>query len=669
MNNSNYIGAEWVRVDLHLHSPGVDSFNLPPGINLNSKEDKDKIVADYIEKLRQANIKVAAVTDYNGIISEWFMPIRDAAKEQGIFILPGAELSISLAGGKYGLHLITIFEDKIDISGFNTFLHSLDKNPQNPLLKARTHRDIESSLELEELVKKIREKYNCLIIFALPEEDKGLLKSFSPGDTAKYISTVKPDALEYFSDAWKNKLISTNSIGKDSLDKIAILENSDPKSIDDIGNKSRDGKTRATYLKLSDFSLSSLKLALHDTEVRVKLYEAPEMFHSRITSFNINGTTFLKDINLKLNPELNIFIGGRGVGKSAIIESIRYCLDLPIYAENSQRIDFVSAVVGSGGETYVDIDKYYGQKKTSYRIKRIIGKEPEVYDDSGGKLHLSPAEIFEKEKNPIIIGQKELYVISQDEKFLLQLTDQFIGDKIKSKQKEFEELKIKLNENGEKKGFKKYMSNLLQGSGLHKDAVDSIVEAEELAVDGILISDFIASGKDRIIEKFNITDKMAERLIEYLKDKNRLFEFETLFPEDLIEIELNVDGKLIPLHRLSPGQRATALLLLMFIMEDRILILDQPEEDLDNRFIYEDVVHILRGLKGGRQIITATHNANIPVIGDSELIVVLDKQEEQCKLVDRGSIDKQTIKEDVKKIMEGGEEAFIRRAEKYGGIL
>ena len=610
----------------------------------------------------------------------------------------------------------------------------------------------------------------------------------------------------------------------------------------------------------------------------------------------------MKDINLSLNPELNTFIGGRGVGKSAIIESIRYCLDLPIYVENLQKIDFVSAVVGSGGEIYVGIDKYYGQMKNSYKIKRIIGKEPEVYDEADERLHFRPSELFEKEKTPILIGQKELYDISQDEGFLLQLIDQFIGEKIRATQKEFDELKIKLSEigrkiielekklaqkdeyeqqlksieskikdyeklgvvekmrkytqileddekitsadkkiqeliqhienvltqsgqdlseiisslkrgrsekkyiledlakkfediknlieqvqlvtelnkayktkiiriienwkiekeksekeiedvkrklgeeklqperleeltkqkariesllkefkkyeeqlesvnrerkelkkkikdarhelfkireseirvvnqklkgkvkvnvsyEGEKKGFKKYISNLLQGSGLQKSAIDSLVEAEGLAVDGILMSDFIAEGKDKILEKFNLTEKMAERLVEYLKDKNKLFELETLFPEDLIEIELDVDGKLIPLHKLSPGQMATALLLLMFIMEDRILILDQPEEDLDNRFIYEDVVHILRGLKGKRQIITATHNANIPVIGDSELIVVLDKKEEHCKLIDKGSVDKQRIKEHVKKIMEGGEEAFIKRAEKYGGIL
>ena len=772
--NDKYRGAEWIRVDLHLHSPFVKSFKLPSGINLDS--DKEKIVRDYVRKIKEKGIQIGAITDYNGIQKEWFIPIRDEAEKEGILILPGVELSISLTGGKYGLHLIVIFDNTIDIDGLNTFLHSLDKDPQEKLLNGREHREINSKYELEEMVKLIREKYKCLIIFAHPEEDKGLFKTFSPKESAKYISIIRPDALEYFSNDWKSRLVDTNEIKKELLERIAILESSDPKSIDEIGNKLRDRKIRATYLKLSDFSLSALKLALHDPEVRVKLYKPPEMFHSRITRVTINGTTFLKDLNLNINPELNTFIGGRGVGKSAIIESIRYCLDLPVYAEESQKIDFVYAVVGSGGEISVEIDKYVGTKKTSYKISRIIGKEPEVYMEHNVKLDYKPSDIFEKGKEPIIIGQKELYHISQDESFLLQLIDQFIGDRIKEKQKEFENCKFKLEENGrkildlekklfkkdeyeqllrrieskikeyeklgvaqklerytnileddekinsayekfreiiqnietalnqssqelseiilslkrgksekkemleklasefenakkkieevqlvpeldyiyktkikatiekwntekakfekeienvkkklgeeklqpekleeltkqkakiesllrdfkkyeenlenlkneriqlreevkrlryelfkirkeeiqeinkklngkvninvtyegEKKGFKKYITNILQGSGIHKDAIDSLVDAKGITIDGILISDIIAEGKDKVIEKFGLTEKMAERLIEYFKDKNKLFELETLFPEDLIEIQLNVDGK------------------------------------------------------------------------------------------------------------------------------
>jgi len=163
---------------------------------------------------------------------------------------------------------------------------------------------------------------------------------------------------------------------------------------------------------------------------------------------------------------------------------------------------------------------------------------------------------------------------------------------------------------------------------------------------------------------------MARRLHNwFMEEKSKLYKLQTLFPEDIIDIELNVEGEYKQLDKLSAGQKATAILLLLFAQEDRILILDQPEEDLDNRFIYDDIVKILRKMKGRRQMIIATHNANIPVLGDSELILVLDAKENKCYIIDEGSIDKKSIQQHVKSIMEGGEEAFRRRAEKYGDIL
>lgn len=102
-------------------------------------------------------------------------------------------------------------------------------------------------------------------------------------------------------------------------------------------------------------------------------------------------------------------------------------------------------------------------------------------------------------------------------------------------------------------------------------------------------------------------------------------------------------------------------------------MLDQPEDDLDNRFVYEDVVSILRDQKeltGGedrRQIIAATHDANIPVLGDAEQVTGLE--------VDRGRPESSHVRPStippparIKQVMEGGDEAFRRRAEKYGEV-
>ncbi|GAH29005.1 unnamed protein product, partial [marine sediment metagenome] len=216
---------------------------------------------------------------------------------------------------------------------------------------------------------------------------------------------------------------------------------------DDIGTKKRDGKLRTTYYKLSSFSIGALKIALHDPEVRVKTYEYPSFYYNRISKIVINGSTFLRDIEILFNPELNTFIGGRGVGKSAIIETMRYVMDLPIYADKSFRMDFVESVVGSGGELSVFIERYYGKEKKEFEIKRTIGKDTEIVEN-GVKTGFSIQSLFEESKYPIIIGQKELYFLSTTPTFQLQLIDELIGKKIQDIQEEFKRLIEQLRENG-----------------------------------------------------------------------------------------------------------------------------------------------------------------------------------------------------------------------------
>ena len=148
-----------------------------------------------------------------------------------------------------------------------------------------------------------------------------------------------------------------------------------------------------------------------------------------------------------------------------------------------------------------------------------------------------------------------------------------------------------------------------------------------------------------------------------------MFDLELLIPDDQVHVLLKLDTAELPLDKLSDGQRATAMLLLLLSLEDRLLIVDQPEDDLDNRFIYDDIVQILRTQKGKRQIIVATHNPNIPVLADAELVVALDAQEGKAHISESGSVDKRSMREAIKRIMEGGEEAFRRRAARYGWLV
>jgi predicted ATPase len=122
-------------------------------------------------------------------------------------------------------------------------------------------------------------------------------------------------------------------------------------------------------------------------------------------------------------------------------------------------------------------------------------------------------------------------------------------------------------------------------------------------------------------------------------------------------------GKELREHSL--GQRASALILFILSQRDNdVIIIDQPEDDLDNQTIFEDVIKLIRGLKRNIQFIFATHNANFPVLGDAEQVGACAFADGHAD-VTVGSIDKPEIQQSIVSIMEGGREAFARRKEIY----
>ena len=182
-------------------------------------------------------------------------------------------------------------------------------------------------------------------------------------------------------------------------------------------------------------------------------------------------------------------------------------------------------------------------------------------------------------------------------------------------------------------------------------------------------------GADSLAAEFGISGAQAERLTQ--ASDATLMQIEELDLPSTTEIELNTAPPNEPeswqaLDRLSTGQKATAVLLLLLLESDAPLIVDQPEDDLDNRFITEGVVPRMREEKQRRQFLFSTHNANIPVLGDAELIVGLspsgDADEGNAKIAPEhvGSIDTRPVRKLVEELLEGGEDAFERRRRKYG---
>ena len=129
-----------------------------------------------------------------------------------------------------------------------------------------------------------------------------------------------------------------------------------------------------------------------------------------------------------------------------------------------------------------------------------------------------------------------------------------------------------------------------------------------------------------------------------------------------MEYSTTVDGsKFRPLQEGSPGQKTAALLAFLLSYGEEPIVLDQPEEDLDNHLIYDLIVKQLRNIKQRRQIIVVTHNANIVVNGDAELVVALVAQAGETHKATDGSLQEREVRDTICAVLEGGREAFEQR--------
>lgn len=162
----------------------------------------------------------------------------------------------------------------------------------------------------------------------------------------------------------------------------------------------------------------------------------------------------------------------------------------------------------------------------------------------------------------------------------------------------------------------------------------------------------------------------AQELFQYILDNLERWEkLRCSRVQDTVDMKLfRADGSTagsIAEGSLSDGQRNTAALALLLAQEGGPLVIDQPEDELDSNFVFRELIPMLRKVKTKRQIIMATHNANLPVNGDAELVYAFEARDGRGEALANGGLDQGAVTKAVLDIMEGTEEAFRRRREKY----
>jgi predicted ATPase len=162
---------------------------------------------------------------------------------------------------------------------------------------------------------------------------------------------------------------------------------------------------------------------------------------------------------------------------------------------------------------------------------------------------------------------------------------------------------------------------------------------------------------------------LDEETITNIRTWPRVFELDTMRCEDLPRIEVQRDGSAErqTFDRLSAGQQRSVLLSLLLCAEkDEPLVLDQPEDHLDGRYIASAVVSHLEAAKERRQVLIATHSANLTVLGDAELVIPMHVVDGRGQPYAEGAVDRPQTRDEVCALLEGGAEAYRKRGERYG---
>jgi hypothetical protein len=213
------------------------------------------------------------------------------------------------------------------------------------------------------------------------------------------------------------------------------------------------------------------------------------------------------------------------------------------------------------------------------------------------------------------------------------------------------ELRIEITFKGDREGFKAKLKSDFRGSGISDAKYQTL---SEVFTDYVaLIEDWVLSDGTELRKYLTSTEygKLDAKLREQYAD---LMAYQV---QNMVEIYYH--DKLLKQH--SIGQRASALILFILTQDNNdIILIDQPEDDLDNKVIYDEVISAIAQKKTNIQFLFATHNANIPVLGDAERVLVVDYQDTRIDVL-QGNIDLGDTHKQIVDIMEGGKDAFEKR--------
>ena len=334
-----------------------------------------------------------------------------------------------------------------------------------------------------------------------------------------------------------------------------------------------------------------------------------------------------------------------------------------VFAAMKEKHDELLAIDKQFNVRYEALKEEFSQIKREIKLPNIEAddyvKFTRSYDIT--KTQLSELGKMDKRKSEIkrqlFIQLEELRKLWHEEYGLIQKEIAQVNNGqsfVNSEGKELKTIEIKVGFRENKEAYISYLQDQFKGCHMRQANFEFIVDS---------FPDLISVYRELMLSENRIDTNLSD---------NQWHSFRHCFYENLAafltyripdKFEIIYRGR--PLREHSLGQRASALIIFLLTLKNSdLIIIDQPEDDLDNQTIYKDVIKVLNQLKNSSQFIFATHNPNLPVLGDCEQLIVCNYESKEIR-IELGSIDSKVIRQRIVEIMEGGEEAFNTRKKIY----
>jgi ABC-type lipoprotein export system ATPase subunit len=309
---------------------------------------------------------------------------------------------------------------------------------------------------------------------------------------------------------------------------------------------------------------------------------------------------------------------------------------------------------------------------------RQIRKELEVQQQGAGAIVRQAAALREKKAQLAALANNaknlttKIRSLEKIRESALDRLDQIREERFKSRQECAQSLNaelgprihVEVERSGQLDQYSAVIADCLKGSGLHYNELASSLSAAMSPREIVEAVD--QTNHELISEALGISRERAVRLISAFKSCN-LGEVLTVTVEDETRFSLLDGSESKDIADLSTGQRCTVILPLVLEQKNRVIIVDQPEDHIDNAFIAETVVKAIKERSPGSQILFSTHNPNIPVLGEADRVIHMSSDGKRGFVLEASSLDDSAIVAAITSVMEGGREAFRLRAKFYGG--